>query len=301
MMLSISDISNSFRNAMIQSGIVTDAEIIPDGTLHRFHINGDKRSSLNGWYVLYLNNVAGGAFGNWKSGISHKWCVKSRNSMAQEEWAEHCHRIKNIRFQREQAKMIEQEQAAKRAHKIWNTAKPAAPFHPYLTKKHIKPHNLRQKNIQLLVPLIDVKGNLRNLQKIDANGNKLFLRGGQVRGVFAMLGELPTSGCLYICEGFATASTIHKLTNKTVIAAMNAGNLKPVALALRNALAIEVTIIIAADNDYLSNPNIGINKGRDAAESIGARLTWPHFPCKNCACTDFNDLYNCNKLQGGLK
>lgn len=37
-----------------------------DGLLHRFHVEGDKRGTLNGWYCLHLDGRAAGIFGNWK-------------------------------------------------------------------------------------------------------------------------------------------------------------------------------------------------------------------------------------------
>src|SRR5690554_5627604 len=41
---------------------------IPDGQIHRFKVPGDKPGSHNGWYVLYLDGIASGAFGSWKAG-----------------------------------------------------------------------------------------------------------------------------------------------------------------------------------------------------------------------------------------
>jgi hypothetical protein len=45
----------------------------PDGTIHHFHVAGDKQGSLNGWYLLFLDGIASGCFGSWKAGTSHAW------------------------------------------------------------------------------------------------------------------------------------------------------------------------------------------------------------------------------------
>jgi len=42
------DVTEKFREIMAREGIVTDSQIIPDGELHRFHIEGDSNGSLNG-------------------------------------------------------------------------------------------------------------------------------------------------------------------------------------------------------------------------------------------------------------
>jgi len=48
----------------------------PDGAIHRFRVPEDKPGSLNGWYVLYLDGIASGAFGSWKAGGASTWCSR---------------------------------------------------------------------------------------------------------------------------------------------------------------------------------------------------------------------------------
>ena len=47
-----------------------------DGVIHRFRVPSDKPGALNGWYVLYLDGIASGAFGSWKVGEVHRWSIR---------------------------------------------------------------------------------------------------------------------------------------------------------------------------------------------------------------------------------
>jgi putative DNA primase/helicase len=294
-------VEQAFRDAMFSADIAYSGEIIADGKLHRFHVEGDKLQSRNGWLVLHHDGMPSGAFGSWKTGLSSTWCSKSKNQMTAGELAEHHRRVANTRHQIEQARAEQQQLTANRACHIWSIAQPANQHHPYLLKKSVTPYNLRQIEESLLVPLVDVAGRMYNLQMIVPDGNKRFLYGGRIRSVFCLVGDLPTARCLYLCEGWATAMSIRNLIGCTVIAAMTANNLKPTAIALRSALPAEVSLIIAADNDRHTQGNQGVTKGREAAESVGANLTWPRFVCNDCKCTDFNDLHNCERKHSEVK
>lgn len=57
-----------FRDALQAAYGPLDWLPVPDGAIHRFRVPEDKPGTLNGWYVLYLDGIASGAFGSWKSG-----------------------------------------------------------------------------------------------------------------------------------------------------------------------------------------------------------------------------------------
>jgi len=61
-----------------------------------------------------------------------------------------------------------------------------------------------------------------------------------------------------------------------VAVAFNAGNLKPVALALRGKFP-DAKIILCADNDRFTPGNPGVTKARKAALAVGGRLLVPRF------------------------
>ncbi|AIA30044.1 hypothetical protein Y981_02155 [Leptospirillum ferriphilum YSK] len=143
----------------------------------------------------------------------------------------------------------EQLEAQRKAMRLWTGAKPADPAHPYLVKKQIKPHHLRQFKEILLVPMQNESGDLWNCQLIYWDGSKIFLRGGRTKGLFTTLGEIPESGGrIFVAEGFATAATIHELTGSPVVVAFSAHNLPPVSMIIRRAFP-QAEIVLAADDD----------------------------------------------------
>ena len=142
----------------------------------------------------------------------------------------------------------EQLEAQAKALRLWTGAKPAQQNHPYLILKNIPPHHIRQFGDVLLIPLQDASGNLWNCQMIFPDGMKRFLKGGQTKWLFTVIGEPSITGRIYIAEGFATAATVHELTGKPVFVAFSASNLPSVAQVVRRAFP-QAEIILCADND----------------------------------------------------
>ena len=261
---------------------------VPDGVIHRFRVPDDKPGSLNGWYVLYLDGIASGAFGSWKAGGASTWC--SREPMDAREAEQVRQRIEQARCQREAERQRRQLKAANLAQRWWRDARRADPNHAYLIAKGVRAHSLRQRGDELVVPL-DSGGVLTNLQRIAPDGGKRFLFGGQVKGCYSPMGHITSSSPLCICEGWATGATLHLDRGYTVACAMNAGNLKPVALALK-AEYHSVEIIIAGDDDRRTEGNPGRTAANAAAIAVGGLVAFPDWP--NSApdtLTDFNDLY----------
>ena len=261
-----------------------------DGELHRFHIEGDQSGSQNGWYVLYLDSPASGAFGSWKTGEVITWC--SKKVVDASEAAELRQRIEQVRHQRKAEREARQKSAAAYAQRIWSSSPAADPAHPYLVRKCIPALNLRQSDGALLVPLYS-GGHLVNLQRINADGSKKFLYGGQIMGAYAVLGHLLKDEPMYIAEGWATAVTVYQITDgRPVAAAMTANNLKPVALALR-AKYPDQQLIIAGDDDRMTDGNPGKTHALAAAVAVGGTVLMPRWPeGAPDNLTDFNDLNN---------
>lgn len=285
------DIEQLFKAEMASVGIHYAGEIIADGKLHRFHIEGDKPRTQNGWLVLHPDGVPSGVFGNWKTSTSATWCAKSRKQMTKREWILHQKKINHARQQRNQAKKQDHQQAAVRAKQIWDTAKPANSHHPYLIKKHISPFIARQRGDSIVLPLVDCDKHIQSLQFIYHNGSKKLLYGGAKKGNFILINNFLDSSQILICEGFATGATLaQNHPTACVIAAIDAGNLESVAVSIRNRRP-NTEIIICADDDRQRHDNPGANKGRRAAIAAGALLSIPHWPDDAPeSLTDFNDL-----------
>lgn len=281
------EVASQFRQAMEQESIVTQNEIIADGRLHRFHVEGDKAGRKNGWYVLHPDPYPVGTFGAWNRDGRHTWMRPLPKSLSREDRAA----LKQSRI--EAAAKLEAEiatnqaKARVRAEYIWNHAASAPVDHPYLVKKHISSNGARLYRRLVVLPVRDVDGALHSLQFITASGEKSFLSGGRVSGCWCPLEGVGQRIC--VAEGFATGATVHEVTGEAVAVAFNAGNLKPVALALRRKYP-RVELVIAADHDAWTPGNPGLSKAKSAAWAVRGRVAVPQFHETTNRPTDFNDL-----------
>ena len=279
---------DAFADAMLAAGIgLPKSGIQADGVLHRFRGADDKPGRLNAWYVLHLDGWPAGAFGCWREGFTSTWRAdKPKASVADLKRMRQAQCRARQAAEQERQRM--QTEAASHARLLWEAASPADPGHAYLIAKQVQPHGLRQSGGLLLVPLTDLDGLLWNVQTIAPDGAKRFQRHGRVTGLAARIGAFPPDDGLLICEGWATAATLHQESGLPVLAAMNCGNLKPVALAARNAWP-DTAITICGDDDRFTDGNPGRTKANAAAVAIGAKVTFPAFRPDEPG-TDFNDL-----------
>lgn len=139
-----------------------------------------------------------------------------------------------------------------------------------------------------------------SVQRIYDTGAKVFAKGGSTKGACALIGAVDlkaalSSGHVWLAEGVATALSVYAATGNPVLAVFTAGNLAPVAKALRllkprSALSITV----AADSDRYHPVKIG-NPGLEAAHKAamlhGCRIVAPVFADLSTEPTDFNDLH----------
>jgi putative DNA primase/helicase len=277
------DHTAAFRAAMEAAGVVTTATLTADGKLRRVHVEGDARGSRNGWYKLHLDGIPAGAFGHWRTGVSGKWSAGSNGGGNGRPAIEY----DAGRMARELEEHKRRQDAATRARRLWEGAATADPAHPYLTKKAVGTHGVRQAGGALLVPVHDTDGTLHGLQRIATDGDKRFMKGTTVAGHFHMIGDAD-SVMLVVVEGYATAATVHEATELPVAIAFNAGNLKPVALAL-HAKYPDASIIIAGDDDRETPGNPGRTQAVAAARAVAGYTAFPTF-ADDEAGSDFNDL-----------
>lgn len=275
-----------FVQAIRDGGIPIDEpdRIGPNGQLTRFHVEGDRHGSRNGWAKLH-DDAAGacGAFGSWRTGVSGTWrMARGRLTDAERERLRAATAEAMQLHESERARHA--EAAAARAVELWAQAATPCPTHPYLVRKHVEPHGIRQLDDKLVIPARDGAGKLWTLQFIYPDGEKRFLSGGRKRGCYFAIGNLvPGRQRLCIAEGFATAASIHEGSHLPVAVAFDAGNLEPVARVLR-AKFPEARITICADNDEHTPGNLGVTKANAAAKAIGGFVAIPP-----AGYNDFND------------
>lgn len=262
-------------------------KITADGGLHRFSTNG-KKSDDSGWYILHTDGLAAGAFGCWRASVSHTWRADIGREFTPAEADAHRARMATIKAAREADEAKRHADAAAKATGALERAQPASADHPYAVRKGVSVDGLRQHEAALVIPMRDSDGTLSSLQFIALDGGKKFLTGGRVKGCFHMIGEPGATLC--IAEGWATGASIHAATGQAVAVAFNAGNLEPVAEALRTKYP-QKKIIICGDVDA---SGVGQAKAQEAAKSVGGAVALPSFTPDELACdhppTDFNDL-----------
>ena len=284
------NIEAAFADAMRAHGIEPPSNIVADGELYRFKTTG-QGPSKNGWYRLFADGIPAGLFGCWKAfgDEKFKWVGKPDKEMTPAERDALRERMRQAEEKHAAEVAKKHEEARKNVAVAWEAAQPATAEHPYLAGKGVQPHGLRVRgNGALLVPLRDVAGTMHSAQQIDGKGGKYFFAGGRITGCFCAIGQ--HTGTTVICEGFATGAAIHEATGLPVLCAMNAGNLRAVAEALRAKYPGE-RIIIALDDDWKLDENVGIVKGQAAAKAVGGIAVAPTFEGERpVGATDFNDM-----------
>jgi putative DNA primase/helicase len=297
-----------FRQAMVSIGLPLPDTIHGDGQLHRYSTD-NKPTHKNGWYFLHLDGVPWGQAGSWdmngSDAVCH-WCAKSDTTLTQAERDTQRAQQKAVQMQREAQRRADHDAAADMAQAIWDAAQPVETGHGYLTAKGIHPNGTRLiqaidahrlcnrlspqlHGALLVIPMRNAARQLRSLQFITEDGVKRPLTGGEKQGCYFAMGS--PKGQIIICEGFATGASLAQCTGDAVAVAFDAGNLCAAALAL-NVKSPALKIIIAADDDHLSDGNPGLTKATAAALAVGGLLAVPAFGAdRPDKATDFNDLH----------
>lgn len=262
-------------------------EITADGLIHRFSSSG-RRGDDSAWYVLHLDGVPAGAFGDWREGTVQTWCGRSFSDMTTAQREAHRLRIKQMQAQRVADRSRGHVDAARQATITWQEAVPTI-AHDYLTRKGTQAHSVRTDGHRLVIPMRDTAGQLHSLQTISPDGEKRFTAGGRVWGCYFSIGRPKEQ--LIVCEGFATGASIHEATGHAVAVAFSANNLEPVAVALHQKYPF-LSIIVAADDDWHTCANPGRMYAKAAALAVGGVVAIPIFPANRLEkATDFNDLH----------
>ena len=278
--------AEEFRRALLGFDLLPGDVETSGGHIVRCPVAGDKSNQKSGWFVFYNDDLPAGAFGNWRSGDMGNWCAKAEVAMSPAEALAYRHKMDKAREAREAERAKLANEARERAQREWGEANEVT-SHPYLKAKGVSAFGLKLRSGKLLVPMQDMDGNMHGLQSIDSTGEKRFSFGCEKKGRFFLIpGENKTA----ICEGYATAASVHMATGWTVLVAFDAGNLLPVAEGWRKHCPQD-EIIICGDDDAFTPNNPGKVAANEAAAAISAVAQLPDFAgLDRGKGTDFNDL-----------
>lgn len=281
---------SQFIDAIRATGLEPPTAIQP-GKLHRFPGIGKRPSNRAGWCLLFEDGQ-GGCFGDWSSGFTDSWQEKRDKPLSPSERIEFASRVRAAQEHAKAELRAKQNEAAKKAVAIWNNAVATPDGHPYLVRKNIPAFGAKLYKSALLLPVTDFTGKLTSLQFIDSDGGERLLSGGRKRGCFIhVAGNMLDFTQIIVCEGWATGCSLAKDESATlVLAAIDAGNLDPVAVTARCRWPA-ATLVIAGDDDRLTPGNPGATKARAAAVAADAILVLPQWPADAPeTLSDFNDL-----------
>ena len=284
---------DDFKQAMQAAGIDPPPDLLADGALHRYSSGGDR--SKNSWYILFADDPAAGKFGCWKRGISETWCSKGCQNLEPAEKARYRANMEAAKNLRDAELSRLQADCRIWCADHWKQSKDASDNHPYLKKKGVHAYGLKVMRDSLLVPLYDTAGVMQGMQFILPDSSKTFKTGTAKQGSYFAIGK-PKENTLLICEGYATGASLYEATGYAVAVAFDAGNLKPVAEALRLKYPA-LRLIICADNDQWGESNTGVIKATEAASAVAGLLTIANFANGSSKPTDFNDLHNLEGLE----
>jgi putative DNA primase/helicase len=239
-----------------------------DGRIHRWKPEG--MGKRNGWAVLHqVGTGIFGAAGDWSTGET----ITIRSGTVD-------HRaIEAVNKRVDKLSRINAIDAQLKAGLDWCAARPPCGSgipgkDTYLARKKVygpAMAGIRFDGNTVIIPMYDVDGGLHGVQTISPDGFKLFTKGCAKKG---KMHRIPGKTFTVIAEGYATAASIHMATGFECIVAFDAGNLRPVAEAIRQKHP-KAQIIIAADDDRETPGNPGLTKANEAAKAIKAKVAVP--------------------------
>jgi putative DNA primase/helicase len=314
----VTDTIDQFRDAIRAAGLMPPDVIAGDGKLHRFGSNGKRRDDA-GFYVLHLDGVPAGHFGDWRTGIASDWHADIGRNLTDAERRAHRERVAAMKAAREAEEARRHAKAADVAGALMTAASPVVDGHPYLTRKGVAPVDaLRELPVEdvariigyrpqangepltgavLLAP-VRIDDRLSTVEMIDEAGRKSALAGGAKRGGYWAACELPDDAdgrCILIGEGVATALSAREATGLPAVAALSAGQLESAARSICSRCPGASLVILADLTKDTGEPD---SRAVDAARAVGAALAVPDFgPTRQESQTDFNDMMNARGVE----
>jgi putative DNA primase/helicase len=297
-------IGHALEQLLAAGLLVERTDFNTDGAIHRCDVEGEKRNKRSGWYIAKPfrlddgTEVIVGSFGAWTGTQNNAQKLRfdgSKSSKAERDRLRD--EMRELRARNAAHEVDLAREVAERAAGLWKGLPDLTRPTPYLERKRVSPIGLRGgRNGALVMPLRNTAGVIVQLQFIQADGTKRFLSGPGKKGGFHLVGEVADEYPLVFVEGLATGLSVHQATGWPVVVCVDAGNLLPVARALR-VIYPSARYLFAGDDDHEKRDpksgeplNTGRVKGNAAAEAMGARVVFPTF-VDPLGKSDFNDLH----------
>ena len=244
-----------FEAFLAENGLSLDQKkgLLVDGSIGRAYMDVDGKHKLTGWYQFWADQtIPFGRCGDYRIDSANPTSTwRPNNSGNYKMTDEQREEIKLLQDEAQAKKEERNNRAAKRSQNIWEAAA-ACTEHPYLTKKNVESHGLKQHaDGRMMVPLLDQALTIVGLQYIDDDGGKMFLTGSKKKASFFILGQdlLKDAHTINYCEGYATAASYYQDMKQPVVVSFDAYNLAPVAEVIFGHFAQAKHVIIADFDD----------------------------------------------------
>lgn len=309
-------------NQLQAAGLVVDRGL-EIGKLKRCKVDGDREK--RGWYLLreWVREdgtvLLVGSYGIWRGSDNNAQKIELGGiKVSKEQAAALKAKMAEDRKKAAAYEKAVQAKAAARAESMWRRLE-ADGESDYLARKGIPiPYGVRFTDKgAVCVPMMDPQGRIHGLQFIlnaknpdhkkrigKIGRDKEFWPAGLAKkGHFHLIG-MPTTVCL-VAEGYATGASLHLATGLPVAISFDAGNLQPVAEALKKRYH-GANFLICADDDKFSTGNPGITAASNAALAVSGAWLAPRFEDEDARqlkfeesgakISDFNDLHGIEGL-----
>lgn len=285
------------------------------GRMVRCKVEGGDREK-RGWYMLheFPKSDGGllivGSYGIWRGSENNAQKIRlgKTDPLTADQQAALRRRLAEDRKRIELERARDAAKAAEIARKAWAALQPDGES-PYLHQKGVGGHGLKfTKNGSAVLPLVDTGGKIHGLQflrtaaqvkEAKRPAKEFWPVGVAKKGHFHLLGHAP-HWIVLVAEGYATAASLFEATGLPVACAFDAGNLLPVAEALRQRYK-RARVLVCADDDCFTAGNPGVTAAGAAAVAVNGAWVAPTFTdeaarqakheANGHKLTDFNDLH----------
>jgi len=286
------------KDFLLEAGLPENYKFKTDGGA--YYISDVK--TFKGWYVWKVKN-------NHTYLRLHRWHDAKDFFFSTDEGTEKYKEDPKVTAILMKQKLSDQRASCARYIEEWQKLK-ISNESKYVTKKgvtpsmHIKLAYDTNGGSSVFIPAYSDWG-FTGYQQITDDGFKVFCAGQRVEGTYCILGHssdlsgvaLGKSVPVLVCEGWATGETVRALWTKVrgeclVVVAWNAGNLGPVARAVRKAFPGN-PLVVVADNDCWKEQNTGLRAAEEVADLVSATVLAPFFSedMSEKRPTDWNDLW----------
>jgi len=268
---------NDLQAFMASKGLPIHEELLVGTTEIKRYSSRNNRDK-DEFYIIYEmgNNHLKCLFGTWRGDVKYWWDSYEKGQVDNEEAV-----IKEIteRYLAEREKI--RQESRKKAKTIWEFAEQPS-NHPYLQKKKLPGHMVRQRGDSLVIPLYNTSEEMTGIQFINPEGEKRFLTGTTMAGSYLVIGNIANDDFYYIAEGYATAASIFEATGVASVCAFSCNNLTSCGVLLKNSWGNK-TPILAQDKGQA-----GQKSAIEWKKSVNDQVRMPDIQKEK---GDFSDVY----------